>query len=110
MTVCVVDSSSSSRGGGGSSRRTHSFDIGRQSELTRLYNQPVRRVTHVERPLTGLSTMVGPIRHSGAVVDTQDGRRFLVHKVSIARDMTGRDVYVLFGVVLVLLRWIKLHP
>lgn len=72
--------SSSSSSGGGSSRRTHSFDIGRRSELTRLYNQPVRRVTHVERPLDGLSTMVGPIRHSGVVVDTQDGRRFLVHK------------------------------
>ncbi|KAI0213583.1 hypothetical protein LSAT2_001390 [Lamellibrachia satsuma] len=60
--------------------RTHSFDIGRRSELTRLYNQPVRRVTHVERPLTGLSTMVGPIRHSGVVVETQDGRRMLIHK------------------------------
>ncbi|KAK2173721.1 hypothetical protein NP493_851g00015 [Ridgeia piscesae] len=65
--------------GGGSSRRTHSFDIGRRSELTRLYNQPVRRVTHVERPI-GRLPMVGPIRHSGVVVDTQDGRRFLVHK------------------------------
>ncbi|KAI0213582.1 hypothetical protein LSAT2_001389 [Lamellibrachia satsuma] len=72
--------SSSSSGGGGGSPRTHSFDIGRRSELTRLYNQPVRRVTHVERPLTGLSTMVGPIRHSGVVVETQDGRRHLIHK------------------------------
>ncbi|KAI0235581.1 hypothetical protein LSAT2_013889 [Lamellibrachia satsuma] len=58
----------------------HNYDISRKSELTKLYNQPVRSVTHVERPLKGFPFMIGSLRHSGVVVNTADGRRFLIHK------------------------------
>ena len=33
--------------------------------------------------------MVGPIRHSGVVVDTQDGRRMLIHKVDMIIKKNG---------------------
>ncbi|KAK2173239.1 hypothetical protein NP493_891g00031 [Ridgeia piscesae] len=75
-----ADEQYESSSGGGTTSRTHSFDIGRQSELTRLYNQPVRRVTHVERPI-GRLPMIRHLRHTGVVVETEDGRRFLIHKV-----------------------------
>ncbi|KAK2138622.1 hypothetical protein LSH36_2691g00003 [Paralvinella palmiformis] len=70
-------SSSSSRG---SSRSNFPHDVRSRSGLTSLYNRRVTHVDHYERPLGNSDTMVGPFRHSGVVVRTDDGGRFLVHK------------------------------
>nr|AAW47576.1 hypothetical protein [Pectinaria gouldii] len=71
--------SSSSRGGGQQPPR-FSHDIGTRSGLTSLYNSRVTHAEHWERPLGSSSVMFGPFRHSGVVVTTDTGDRWLIHK------------------------------
>ena len=76
ISSCFFSSSSSSSSGG---RRPH--DITSKQGLTELYNSGVTSVKHVTRPLGVSGGSVG-IKHSGVVVTTTSGDRWLVHKGS----------------------------
>lgn len=78
-------------------RRPH--DITSKRGLTGLYNSRVDSVEHVTRPLGGSAGSFG-VKHSGVVVTTENGDRWLVHKgpgygdssdtvVTNARHMSG---------------------
>lgn len=71
--------SSSSSGSGANGTRPH--DITSRQGLTNLYNSGVSSVEHVKRPLGGSGGAIG-IQHSGVVVTTNSGDRWLVHKGS----------------------------
>lgn len=58
-------------------RRPH--DIKSKEGLTSLYNSRVASVERVTRPLSGWGGSLG-IKHSGVVVTTENGNRWLVHK------------------------------
>lgn len=58
-------------------RRPH--DITSKRGLTGLYNSRVDSVEHVTRPLGGSAGSFG-VKHSGVVVTTENGDRWLVHK------------------------------
>ncbi len=62
--------------------RTLPHDIRTQSGLTQLYNRRVTSAQRVRRPLGNGQHMLGDLSHSGVVVTTNDGGRWLVHKVS----------------------------
>ncbi|XP_078384560.1 uncharacterized protein LOC144666977 isoform X2 [Oculina patagonica] len=68
---------SSSSGSSSGGRRPH--DITSKQGLTGLYNSGVASVEHVTRPLGGSGGSLG-IEHSGVVVTTNSGDRWLVHK------------------------------
>ena len=68
----------SSSGSSGSGGKLH-HDITSKQGLTGLYNSGVVSVEHVTRPLGGPGGSVG-IKHSGVVVTTGNGDRWLVHK------------------------------
>ena len=70
-------SSSSSSRSQSDERRSH--DITSQQDLTKLYNSPVESREHVSRPLGGVAGKLG-LKHSGVVVTTENGDRWLVHK------------------------------
>ena len=55
-------------------------DVKTKSGLTKLYNKQVVKVQPVHRPLDGLSWKLGPLKHSGVIVTTKDGKKYLVHK------------------------------
>lgn len=76
--ISFIFSSFSSSSGAGSSLP---HDITSQQGLTSLYNSGVTSVEHVTRPLGGSGGAIG-IQHSGAVVTTNSGDRWLVHKGS----------------------------
>ena len=71
----LFSSSSSSRS---QSDETRSHDITSQQDLTELYNSPVESRERVTRPL-GVADKLG-LKHSGVVVTTENGDRWLVHK------------------------------
>ncbi|XP_068760223.1 uncharacterized protein [Montipora capricornis] len=54
-------------------------DITSKEGLTSLYNSRVDSVEHVTRPLGGSGDSLG-VKHSGVVVTTENGDRWLVHK------------------------------
>lgn len=68
---------SSSSGSGGN----FPHDITSKQGLTDLYNSGVTKVEHVTRPLGGSGGSLG-VKHSGVVVTTDNGDRWLVHKGS----------------------------
>ena len=47
--------------------------------LTNLFNQPVKSVRPVQRPMNGFLGKIG-FKHSGVVVTTKGGKDYLVHK------------------------------
>jgi len=57
-------------------------DVKTQSGLSKIYNQPVTKVEHVDRPMdsSGGSAKVPFVHHHGTVVTTGSGDRYLVHK------------------------------
>lgn len=63
---------------------SHTPEIGTQSGLTQLYNQPVIKVERVERPITSSDGKKIPfIGHQGVSVyriTTESGQQHLVHK------------------------------
>ena len=67
---------------GGTSGGDFPHDVGTQSGLTNIYNQQVCEVQHVSRPMgsSGGSANVPFFNHQGAVVTTNTGDRYLVHK------------------------------
>ncbi|XP_069051189.1 uncharacterized protein [Lepisosteus oculatus] len=76
LTTLVLTVASSSGGGGGS----YSYDLSRQSDLTRLYNSRVYVADRMKRPLDGWSFTLGPLSHTGVRVTLADGSKWLVHK------------------------------
>ena len=81
--------SSSSSSSSSSGRRPH--DITSKQGLTQLYNSGVASVEHVTRPLGGSGGSVD-IKHSGVVVTTNSGDRWLVHKGSGYGDSSNIHV------------------
>ncbi|XP_019864313.1 PREDICTED: uncharacterized protein LOC109593736 [Amphimedon queenslandica] len=80
---------------GGASAKTFHHDIKTQSGLTGLYNQQVTKVEHVTRPMGSSAGMNVPIvHHQGAVVTTERGDRYLVHKGSGYGKSGGETVVV----------------
>ncbi|CAL8248818.1 unnamed protein product [Lota lota] len=78
--VLVAESSFSfsfSLGGGAS---PFSFDLSKGSDLTRLYNSPVKEAVRMRRPLGKTGFQLGSLSHSGVKVTLQDGSSWLVHK------------------------------
>ena len=71
--------SSFSSGSGAGDGLPH--DITSRQGLTSLYDSGVTSVEHVTRPLGGSGGAIG-IQHSGVVVTTNSGDRWLVHKGS----------------------------
>lgn len=69
-----LSSFSSSQSGG-----TRPHDITSKQGLTNLYNSGVASVEHVSRPMGGVIGAMG-VPHSGVVVTTDSGDRWLVHK------------------------------
>lgn len=72
-----LPSFSSSSGSGGN----FPHDITSKQGLTDLYNSGVTKVERVTRPLGGSGGSIG-VKHSGVVVTTDNGDRWLVHKGS----------------------------
>lgn len=72
-------SSSSSNSSGSGGKPPH--DITSKHGITGLYNSGVVSVEHMTRPLGGSGGSVG-FKHSGVVVTTNSGDRWLVHKGS----------------------------
>ncbi|XP_031570007.1 uncharacterized protein LOC116304407 isoform X10 [Actinia tenebrosa] len=60
-------------------KATPPHSIKTKSGLTRLYNSKVVKVERVKRPLNGFLGKLG-VPHSGVVVTTASGKRYLVHK------------------------------
>ncbi|EDO46785.1 predicted protein, partial [Nematostella vectensis] len=59
---------------------SYPHDVRSREGLTSIYNEPVVKATEYERPLNGWKRKYGPLKHSGVVVQTKDGKTHLVHK------------------------------
>uniref|UniRef100_A0AAY5KEI4 Uncharacterized protein n=1 Tax=Esox lucius TaxID=8010 RepID=A0AAY5KEI4_ESOLU len=77
LAILVLQVESSFSGGSGGS---YSYDLSKQSELTKLYNSKVYQADRMKRPLEGTSFQLGPLSHSGVRVTLNDGTKWLVHK------------------------------
>ncbi|XP_066571863.1 uncharacterized protein LOC136760395 [Amia ocellicauda] len=76
LATLVLTVTSSFSGGGGS----YSYDLSKQSDLTKLYNSKVYIADRMRRPLEGTSFMFGKLSHSGVRVTLADGTKWLIHK------------------------------
>ena len=98
--------SSFSSGSGANGTRPH--DITSRQGLTNLYNSGVSSVEHVKRPLGGSGGAIG-IQHSGVVVTTNSGDRWLVHKGSGYGDSSNYRYFIIHNTCPFLLSLVKLH-